>query len=615
MNKKTSTLLMYLLLAITGIAQHPLKHFMDAIDTRYNSKQPVIHYLLTIDSADLTSFKVEMRMHNLPAAFQVAMVTHPEYDDRFWQFVKDLRVETKNGNGNIIRQDSALWKVTIKGTEAIIRYRIQLPPAEEGQRQSWTPFLTSTGGLIGGPHSFMYVVGATLAPSHVTIKVPAGWTIATGLQSTSDPFTFFAPSAFVLTDCPVLTGKLTSWSFQVDGVPHHVVYWPSKDAKPFNTAKLITAINKLVEQTALFFGRLPYREYTFLLQDDAYGSLEHSNSVTVGIPSSQIEEYFTDFLGEIAHEYFHTWNLVRIHPAEYSDVDYKKPALAKGLWFSEGLTIFYADLLSRRAGLPVEDSTRIQHLERLVRRYYSSSGNRRISPEKVSMAEYGPPGMLGDYMASSHLQGELIGTVLDFIIRDATNNKRSIDDLMLKMMERFSGEKGFTGKDIEQAVTDAGSCDVHTFFESYIRGNTPVDLDKYLRLAGLKYTLTWTDVLDDDQKPVADSRLYSSISPGEKNVRLMVTDPENFWGKAGLHTGDIIVSANGKQIDSPRMLSQIVRSAKIGDKINFEIQRPAGLWKTTVTVAGFKQPLVHIDQLNSATEKQQRLYENWILGK
>jgi predicted metalloprotease with PDZ domain len=615
MLKKTFIILNCLLLAIAGIAQHPLKHHTEAVETRYSNKQPVIHYILSVDTADLSSFSVEMRLRNIAGTFRVAMVTHPEYDDRFWRFVEDLRVETKAGSGNILREDSALWKVVVKGDEAIIRYRIHLPAPEQGQRPSWTPFLSSGGGLVGGPHSFMYVVGHTLAPSHITIKVPGNWEIATGLQPTSDPTTFFAPSVFILTDCPVFTGKFKNWSFHVDGVPHRVVYWLSPGAKPFDATILISSIEKLVQQTASFFGRLPYREYTFLLQDNAYGSLEHSNSVTVGITASQFENYFTDYISEIAHEYFHSWNLVRIHPIEYGDVSYKKPPLSKGLWFSEGLTILYADLLLRRAGLPTDDSTRVRHLERLIRRYYNNPGNRKISPEKVSMAEYGPQGMLGDYMASSHLQGELSGTMLDFIIRDATNGDRSIDDVMRKMMERFSGERGFTGKDIEQVISEVCGCDVHSFFENYIRGNKSLDLDKYLRLAGLQYTLSWTDVLGPDKKPAIDPRLYSWVDPGEKIVRLWVTDPEGCWGKAGLHTGDIIISVNAEPVKTPSTLNQLVRSAKPGDTMVMEVQRPAGLSKINVLVAGYKQPVVHISELNNANAKQKKLFKQWLPGK
>src|SRR5687767_9691338 len=107
--------------------------------------------------------------------------------------------------------------------------------------------------------------------------------------------------------------------------------------------------------------------------------------------SEHLSTNIINYLDETAHEFVHTWNLMRIHPAEYVDVSYKKQQLAKGLWWSEGLTIFYADLLLRRAGLPVEDSLRIKHLEGLISRYYNNPAYLNRTAEEISMAAYGPP--------------------------------------------------------------------------------------------------------------------------------------------------------------------------------------------------------------------------------
>src|SRR5439155_332524 len=305
----------------TASGQNPLRDYTEGV------AQPVVGYTLRVDAGDLSGFDVELRLRNVPDTFRLALVAHPEYDDRYWRYVEALRVATSNGAATVTREDSALWRVVAPGGEALVRYRIHLPPAES-PRAAWRPFLTATGGLVGGPHSFMYVVGATLAPSHVTLELPPEWEIATGLEPTPDPRTFCAPSADLARDPGAL-------------------------------------------------------------------------------------------LGEVAHEYFHTWNLMRIHPVEYGDVSYRTPPRARGLWWSEGLTMLYADLLRRRAGLPVFDSTRVAHLEGLIGRYLANPGNYRFSPESVSVMAYGAePGALGDYSASTHLQGELLGTMLDLIVRD-----------------------------------------------------------------------------------------------------------------------------------------------------------------------------------------------------
>src|SRR5213593_3604017 len=122
--------------------------------------------------------------------------------------------------------------------------------------------------------------------------------------------------------------------------------------------------------------------------------------------------------------------------------------------------MFYADLLLRRAGIPVRDSTRIAHVERLLSSYANNPAYARFSAEQISRVAYNAePGSLGDYSASTHLQGELLGTMLDLIVRDATNGARSMDDVMRAMLERFSGERGFAGRDIERTVAAVCGCD------------------------------------------------------------------------------------------------------------------------------------------------------------
>src|SRR6185503_4459551 len=276
-----------------------------------------------------------MRIRNAPDTFRLAMAAHPEYDDRFYRYLEDLRVDAGAGAVSGVRLDSAVWRVVAPGGSAVVRYRIHLPSQTGPRRSGWIPFLTPAGGLVGGPHAFLYMLGAELAPAHVTMDLPASWESATGLELTADPRTFFAPSVDVLMDSPLLVGRFRSWRFQVDGVPHRVVYWPLPDAVPFDTVAVVGGLERLARQAIALFGRAPYREYTFILQDGAVGSLEHLNSVTIGASSAELARGLAGMFAEAAHEYNHTWNLMRIRPAEYQSVTYRTQRPVAGLWWSE----------------------------------------------------------------------------------------------------------------------------------------------------------------------------------------------------------------------------------------------------------------------------------------
>jgi predicted metalloprotease with PDZ domain len=550
-----------------------------------------------------------MHIRNAADTFQVGMVAHPEYDDRYWRYIENFQIESKNNDGKIVRKDSALWLIIAHGGESVLRYQVHLPVSSK-PRAAWRPFLSRTGGLIGGPHTFMYIVGHTLAPSQVVLHLPQGWNIATGLQTSSNPMTFYAADAFALADCPILVGLFNKWQFNVDGVPHTVVYCKADSSKLFDTALLVSSIEKIVRQGGLLFGRVPYREYLFLLQDEAYGALEHANSVTVGVPSEQLPKYFNEYMLEIAHEFFHTWNLVRIRPAEWGDVSYIKPKLSRVLWWGEGLTMYYADLLMRRAGLTPEEPTRLSHLQQIFRQYFMNSGNYSLTPEEISVAENAPPGMSGDYIGSPHVQGEILGTLLDIIIRSNTNGLHTIDDVMRKMNERFSGANGYTGKDIETIIEGICNCEIHSFFEQHIRGKKQIDFNKYLEMIGLHMNVSWEQSVSDSGKTNPDLRVYAWVNQtGGLNLGIM--DPLSCWGKAGLHTGDQLISINRSLTKNLNDFFPVVRKLKTGDHVEVEVKRGSKQFKTFVTISGYQTPKINLTTVPSPTLIQQQRFESW----
>lgn len=605
-------LLILALMAAPLASQDPLTKPVDAVQVRYADWQPDMHYTIRVDTADLSGFDVELRLRNVPDSFMLAMVAHPEYDDRYWRYLDGPHL----AGATITRRDSALWRVVApRQHELVIRYRLRLPPEPRAIRAAWKPFLASTGGLIGGPHSFLYVVGATLAPAYVTLDLPAGWDVATGLERTADPRVFFAPSIGVLMDSPILIGHFSDWRFAVDGVPHRIVYWRRTDAQAFDTAKFVDGVRRITEQAVALFGRAPYRDFTFLYQDGAYGALEHKSSVTLGAPSEDLARDPNAYLEETAHEFFHTWNLMRIHPAEYGDVSYRPQALSKGLWVSEGFTMFYADLLMRRAGLPNSDSTRIAHLERILSSYLANPAYTHFSAERVSQASYSSdPGFLPDYSASTHLQGEVLGAMIDLIMRNATQGRRSLDDVMHVLLERYSGDSGFTTSGIEATVHDLCRCAVRGFFDSYVRGVSPIDFDRYLGLIGLRARVTWGPARNRDGTVQADLRAWGYVPVGASGVTMIVGNPESVWGRAGLHTGDRVVTLNGTSFDAIQPYRAFFGQLKIGDTVRVEVARGAGTYRTMVVITGYDVPTVRLEELPDATPAQRALREGWMRG-
>jgi predicted metalloprotease with PDZ domain len=508
---------------------------------------PSLSYRIHVDVADLSGFDIEMRVRGTGNTVRIAMASHPEYDDRYWRYVENLTAESRGAALKVTREEDALWRVDASGSDLSVKYRIHLLPQTAPTRSAWKPFLSPTGGLIGDLHSLMYVVGAASIPTRVTLDIPAGWAIASGLDATThDPRTFTASSVELLLDSPIIIGQFQRWDFTVKGVPHHVVYLPQPNGTAFDTLSFIDGIRKLVNEAFKIFGKAPYHSYTFLYQDGALGALEHLNSV-IGARSQNLAQALTGVFETTAHEYFHPWNLMHVRPVERVGLRYR-PADATGeLWWSEGVTIYFSDLLLRRAKLPTFYPTRVAHLETYIAAYLLTPGYSRISAERASRAADNPLA-LGDDYAETHLQGYLLGAMLDLMIHEQTRGRRSLDDVMRTLSDRFTPQRGITGRDIKYAVHEVCACDAHTFFEAYVRGGRPMDFDHYLRGIGLRTQVSWSPAVGSDGKPEPDLRVSAFNADGDSALKIRITNPGSVWGRASLHTGDRVVSIDG----SPR---------------------------------------------------------------
>ena len=568
-----------------------------------------------VQTCALPIFAVELRIRNAPAALQIAAHAHPEYDDKYWRHVEDVSAVDARGRAlTVTRQDSVLWRVVNVPGDVTVRYRVRFP-REGPPRASWRPFLEPSGGLVGGPHSFLYVVGQERAPATVTLELPQGWRVATGLEGPATSRNFSAPDAHTLMESPMLVGRLSEWHFRDGNIPHRIFYWRLRDAMPFDTIAYVRGVEQLAEQAIDLFGSAPYTEYTFLVQDGAYGGLEHPNSVTLGAPSADLARDPHATLAETAHEFFHSWNLMAIKPIEYRGVDYRMQPPVASLWFSEGLTLFYADLLLRRAHLPTRDSTRVAHLENLIARYLSAPGNARFSAEEVSRIAYNESSRaLGDYTASTHLQGELIGGMLDLLVLDATNGARSMDDVMRLMYARFTG-RGFTNADIQMAVEEVCGCHAAAVFDQHVRNAGAIDFGPYLAPLGLRVSTSWGPALGSDGKPTPDLRAWGWEQEGEPYLRLRVADPNSVWGRAGLHTNDQIVSINGEPVRTWPELRAFLLGLEIGDSAAMVVQRPTGRFETRVVIQGFDRPTVRIEPMAAPSERQRQLLATWLEGR
>jgi predicted metalloprotease with PDZ domain len=480
-------------------------------------------------------------------------------------------------------------------------------------RDVWKPFLSPSGGLIGDLHSFMYVIGHTSAPAQVTLDLPTGWDIASGLEPTKDRKTFAASSVELLLDSPIVVGHFRQWDFARNGVPHHIVYLAQPNATSFDTAAFVDGIQKLVSEAIKIGGKPPYRSYTFLYQDGAVGALEHPNSVTIGVTSQNLAQGLTGVFNTTAHEYFHTWNLLHVRPVERVGVRYRPAEPTSELWWCEGVTIYFSDLMLRRAQLPTFDPKRVTRLENNLSTYLSTPGYSRYSAERVSRASDDPIG-LGDDNVSTHSQGNLLGTMLDLMIRGETHGQRSLENVMKLLSNRFTPNRGVRGRDIQQTIHEVCNCDANSFFEHYVRGAGSIDFDHYLRVIGMRAQVSSSPVLDNEGKPAPDLRVSVFRKDNEPWLLLKLFTPASVWGRAGLHSGDRLVSVDGHSVTTTADFRSWLAQLHIGNTARVGIMRAGVVSEVLVTITGYDRSTVRMVELADATPEQQRLRAQWLSG-
>jgi len=401
-----------------------------------------------------------------------------------------------------------------------------------------------------------------------------------------------------------MIGSLTESKFRAGGVPHSVVFWSPPGGPAFDAEAIVDNVRKLTEETIRTFGKPPYPRYVFLFQNGALAALEHRTSVNIGL-SPNLE----DFLEEVAHEYVHVWNLMDVRPRERIGVRYRFAEPTRVLWWSEGATIMFADLLIRRARLPGESRTRVARLESLIARYLSSPGYSTLPAELVSRGDSHHE-LLGDNSASTHLQGEVISTMLDFKIRDATDGRRDTTDVMRLLAKRFDSTRGIVNSDIENAMAEVCGCETRRFFREYIHGAKQMDFNTYLGLIGLRADIGTTAAVGREGNPAADLRIGPLSFEGP--LKLRIGNPQSTWARAGLTTGDTVESADGITIATWPDFRAWLSKIKIGHRGTLVVARNGATRTVEVPITGYNIASVKIKDLASPTPKQLRLRDAWV---
>jgi len=457
-----------------------------------------------------------------------------------------------------------------------------------------------------GTNLFLYPVGRGFDwPATVTVRTEPDWRVTTGMAPGAEAGTFAATNYHDLVDMPFFVGHFALDSAQIVGRWFRLAWYPAASLTAARSARTFDWLRKIAPREAAVFDTVPFRNYTIFQVSDTVvngGGLEHQ--------SGQMDEITTDQLdapwlpGLYAHEMFHAWNVKRLRPADLVPYRYDDIQATRWLWVSEGVTSYYGGLAQVRGG--VIDSAGF--FASMAGAFAGVRGAPPTSMGDASLTAWtGPTDGSGSVY---YPDGTLAGFLLDVMIRNASDGRHSLDDVMRSLYRStYERGRGFTGAEWWAAVADAAGTPEAPFLDfarRYVDGREPLPMDSVLALAGLVVQV------DSVREPLLG--IATASDSGEALV--VGLNPAGTAAAAGIRLGDHLVSVGGVPVvDDASFAAFRQRYAGTAlPSVPATVRRDGSLLTLEVPVRLYARPVVNIAPAPGAPAKALRIRAGLLHG-
>lgn len=502
---------------------------------------------------------------------------------------------------SVTQLDKQTWQLNNQGSHITLCYQIY----------AWdlsvrTAHLDTNHGFFNGSSVFLAAKGLESQSHRVTIATPAlaelsHWTLATSMtRTTGEQFgfgDFSAENYDDLIDHPVEMGELTIETFYAAGVPHDIVLSGKHRANMARLAKDLKAICEY--QINLFGTPAPFERYVFMttVLDNGFGGLEHKASTALmcsrnDLPQSleaPVDKGYRTYLSLCSHEYFHSWNVKRIKPAEFSPFDLSQESYTEQLWAYEGITSYYDDLITFKSQC-IDQAAYLTLLSQIMTRVYRGQGRFKQTLKQSSFNAwtkfYKQDENAANAIVSYYTKGALFGLFLDLTLRIETQGQKSLDDVMRQLWQQYGltgvGTDPLSHQRIVETILKRPCDDVF----AYLNSCDDIPLEALLAQVGVSMTLRAsegnTDLGGGDAKGfnIGFGARTKAESLGLKVLSVIQHSPAH---QAGLSAGDLLIAADNLQVTA--QFEQQLQSLTVGEQISLHWFRRDELMQGTLPIS------------------------------
>ncbi len=474
--------------------------------------QAAIHYDVGIHNLHAHLFKVRLTVARPAAQQRLSLpvwIPGSYLVREFSQHLQGIQAHQNNRPVALTQSAKNRWDLADLDTQSPLVLEYEVYAFDASVR---TAYLDSTRAFFNPTSLCLRVWGQDDAPHTLAVQPhPAteDWRIFCGLPTTQNQRTFQAQNYDELADSPFTWARGWTGSHQSRGVTHQWIV-TGADAG-LDGDRLLRDAQAICDTQIAFWhgtdGTPPFDRYVFMLHAsaDGYGGLEHRNSTALicqradlprlpaasETPTAPLElkasDGYTTLLGLISHEYFHTWNVKRLRPREFARYNYEQENHTELLWFFEGFTSYYDDLLVKRAGL-VNTDTHLALLAKTINQVLQTPGREVQTVAQASFEAwtkyYRVQENTPNATVSYYTKGALVALCLDLTLRQEGHT--TLDDVMRTLYQRCNGGP-MREADLRAVLKKLGKRDFGAELDAWVHSTQALPLEALLKANGVAW--------------------------------------------------------------------------------------------------------------------------------